>query len=481
MRTMWLCVSAATVATAVLIWRWWVAVGIPPLPQAAVSAVAVATWLAVCTVILRRIIGNWPTAVLAVSIGSVVVAGVSAAGADSRLPNVGLVAGGVVLATGMLAIASRSTTLWSAWKTGLPAAGVVVLAALAAAGWPDLSQLVWDGSDQDAIAAMLSSLLRLEFDTFYFTLGLPALLAPVGFALNGWETIDRHILAGAINLVVLPATVMVVLPTAIGLCVRAIRGRWRSALVVAAVMSAYLLMPPGYVPERNAMLVPLRLSGLVYGPEVVGLIMIAVSVWMLARRRWDPILLGILAGLGAVTHERHALLLLPAALLLFTLGNRYETVKTGLVAAAVTVPQVLYWRVVYGGWLLPNRMHVWEGGRAADRAEAYASRYNTAISGDPVDSVYLAANLPQVTTGLLWLLVLAATAAVLLWLLDRSRWRVWAYTATVTLATVTVAAAWINLTVSWRYAWWAAPATGLALAGVARRLQPDVQAWSRRS
>jgi hypothetical protein len=99
------------------------------------------------------------------------------------------------------------------------------------------------------------------------------------------------------------------------------------------------------------------------------LLLTAVGAYVLTRRTWSWLVLGVTIGSILAVHERHLLIAVPLMGLLFTLDRR-SALRTGLVAADFMVPQLVYFRLVYGGWLFPNRSHAWEKRTAAWTARA---------------------------------------------------------------------------------------------------------------
>jgi hypothetical protein len=337
----------------------------------------------------------------------------------------------------------------------------------------DIGNLVWEGSDQTSYTLLSRQLLRFQFQDFYFLVGVPALLSPVTFLLMGLSHADALTFANAVNVVVFPIQIGVFLPLSIGLLARAASpmsrkpGFWTAGLV-GAVFLTYITFPPAFVPERNARLVPLRLVGGVLGPEILGLLFIAVAVAVLAMplKQWDPVLVGSVLGVALISAERHWLLVAPFLILMFTLRSReHLPSKTMAVATAIAVPQFLYFRLAYGSWFFPNRTSV-QLARIDERAVSYQDRYDFPISGEALDISYLDTNLPQILVQNWWLYALLLAGVIGAFLIRPVQWRLWSYCISAALITLFMSAIWINIDVTWRYNWWIAPLSAVPFAAV---------------
>jgi hypothetical protein len=366
----------------------------------------------------------------------------------------------LVLAGGLAAAAVVvAMTRWirEVWLTGLPAVVVLVTVVVGVAdtsAWPDL---VWERADQIALTETAFSLLAGDANRFHYLLALPAGLAAI-ITVSGFSGTAIDV-ANSLNLVLLPVTVGVIVPASFGLFGRSVvRGPsatvWATLLAIPTAL--YLAFPPDWVPERNAALVPLRLTGLVYAPEVLALLLAAIGAYVLARRTWSWTILGVTMGSIVAVHERHLLIAAPLVCLLFTLDRRCAA-RTSLVAAACLVPQLMYFRLVYGGWFFPNRSHVWDQ-RTASWARRASDRYDVGTDApNRLDLAYVSTNLPDVLAGTWWLWLPAAVGFVAALLLRRSDWRLWLFCGALTAVVVVSSAAYINLVVQWRYNFLAIP------------------------
>lgn len=380
-----------------------------------------------------------------------------------------LLMSGAVLAGLMLWPVTSHRTLGEFWREGIPAS-ILLLVALVAAGMASagVQSFIWDGADQIEYAAIARKLLSYDFGRFYFLLGVPATLAPAALMLEGGQYADRLQYANAMNQLMLIPQLAVALPLAIGCLARSASGRlarWRivGALGIALVMQAYLLLPPSYVPERNASLVPLRLTGAVIGPDVIGLLFVAVAAWALVRRTVNPVIVGVISGLTLMASERHVVLVVPLFLVLLTLpSERTKAFIASGLAAAVLLPQFLYFRLSYGSWVFPNRQAI-QAQRVEDRITSYADQYDFQISGEAFDWRYLPTNLERIVTENWWMWLLLLIGAVLAFRFRREAWRAWLYAVGVSTLLLVISSGWINIVVTWRYLWWTAPLTGLLL------------------
>jgi len=474
-------------AVALPVAHWWTVTGVPRWTLALASLVGLALFLALAVAVLRRVLVDthhplWRS-VIVVSCTSAAVTAASWAGvATTSTPPVALLAVGSVAAAIGVSLIRHHEGLWGAWLIGAPATLLLVGGVWALVpGTPPLGELVWSTSDQTALANMTRLLLEFGFAPFYYMAGSSVVLAPAAFGVGAWNIPDAQVLANILNLLMLPSTVAVVVPVALGLCGRAVVGPGRRATTattaaIGAVLLAYAILPPDFVLERNAELVPLRLSGLVFGPEIVGLLFVAVAVAVLAdpSRPWSPVLVGSLTGLAAISTERNLLLVLPFALLLLTVpGQRARIARAGAVAVAVVLPQLLYFRLRYDSWIFPNRHQPWAEERADRAVSLYSENYDFPIEGRPLDTAYLSTNLPATLAGNWWLLGLLVLGVAIAWSLDPRRWRLWAFCLGVSTALVLLSAAFINIVVSWRYNFLVAPLAAVpALAAVS-------MTWSR--
>lgn len=382
---------------------------------------------------------------------------------------------GVGGAAAALWVVNRHQGLRAAWQVGAPVTVALLLGVVLLTGVStDIGGLVWAGSDQGELASTTRDLLEMNITASYFELGVPLLIMPAGFVVNAWEFVDRVALANSINVLLMPFHLFVVLPTCIGLLSRSIapdarRLRTGVAALIALVLAAYLVFPPGFVPERNASLVPLRLMGAVFGPEVLGLVSISTAAVILSnpRRDWNPLLVGLVLGVAGISHERHLLLIAPFVGLMLTVREkRLETFKTIFYTGLIVVPQFAFWAIAHGSWWFPNRGSVWSSAWASERAEEFSGSFGQTIDGSAMSVDYLVTNLPIVIEGSMWLFFLFVVSLGAVAVMDPERWRLWSFCGAAGILSLLIACSWINVVATWRYLWCLAPLTAILVCGV---------------
>lgn len=390
----------------------------------------------------------------------------------------------------------RPRRIW--WQLG----GAVVLWNVALAAYlvvgPDLPPwglLVWETSDQADFYEMSVSLLRGRFERFDYQLGMPALVAPASLLTS--HGVDdptlptgRGLLAGAnlANTFLLPVFAIVVLPAFLWLVARAachgIGVRARSVHVgvgmalTAVAVHAYLLRPPDYVAARNASLVPRRVLGLVFSMEPLGFVALAAGLVVLARRdrTWSPAVVGLLAGLTATLSERFIpTILLFVAVLFAVRAQRRLAIRAAAVGFLAFLPQLLYFRLVYGGWWFPNRAVQWGVLRPALWSQTATERFGLPEGTIPrrVSLDYVATNGTDMLDAHGAVIVLLAVSVAILLILHPRQWPLWLFCVGHIAVTGLLSAMYINIVVTWRYNTAALPAIALlviaALAAVASR------------
>jgi hypothetical protein len=489
-------VATGTVAVGSVLFatlRWWSAASPPRSSIAVASVLGILIFVVFCVLLTRRLLAGLPKAYLrsVQIVASVLIAFtlVSWVGFDWLFGFGGLLGLGISFSLVTVFVIRHHRGAWEAWLVGIPAAaGLLAGLVLFTDVSTDIGNLVWASSDQGVYAGIADQLFRFRFGDFYYLLGLPALLSPVAFLLAAQSYADGLAFANAVNVVVLPLQIGIVLPLSIGLLARAASpmrrkpGFWTAGLI-GAVFLCYLALPPGFVPERDARLIPLRLVGGVLGPEILGLLFLAVALAVLARpgEKWDPVLVGSILGFAVVSAERHGLLVAPFLLLMLSLRNRYRlAAKTTAVAIAIAMPQFLYFKLAYGSWLFPNRTSL-QLERIDIRAVAYQDRYDFPISGEAFDVSYLDTNLPQIIFQNWWLYALLLAGVIVAFLMRPDHWRLWSYCLSVAFATVLMSAIWINIDVTWRYTWWVASLSAVPFAMVTNTYMRSLLAREGRS
>jgi hypothetical protein len=253
--------------------------------------------------------------------------------------------------------------------------------------------------------------------------------------------------------------------------VRPAAARVGAGIVVAAgLVFAYALVVPPYVPDRHAGLVPRRLLGLVYGAEPLGYVALAGAMLVLARRDrpWNPVAVGLLTGLALTLHERFA----PSAALFLVLllvvqrAHWRRAPAAAAAALAAFLPQLLYFRLVYGGWLFPNRDAQWDNGgdgeqwlvTARERFGLPRAEHPSRISVD-----YLGVNgADMLATYWPALVALVLAVVVLLWRRPR-QWPLWLFCVGHIVLTALISGMYINVVVTWRYIGVVLPAVAVLL------------------
>lgn len=464
------------VSCVVVTWRY--ALGEPGWPETIAAGASATALIVVSSLVAAQLLGfsrhRLCRSVRLVAYTVVLIALLSLLGIDGQSVATLFVLG-VGGAAAALWVVHRHEGLRAAWQVGAPVTvplllGIVLLTGVST----DIGGLVWAGSDQGELASTTRDLLEMNSTTSYFGLGVPLLIMPAAFVVNAWEFVDRLALANTINVLLMPFHLLVVLPTCIGLLSRSVapdrrRLRTGTAALVALVLAAYLVFPPGFVPERNASLVPLRLMGAVFGPEVLGLVAISTAAVILSnpRRDWNPLLVGLILGVAGISHERHLLLIAPFVGLLLTVREkRLEAFKTIFYAGLIVGPQFAFWAIAQGSWWFPNRGSVWSGAWASERSEEFSAFFGQTIDGSAMGVGYLLTNLPIVIEGSLWLFFLFVVSLGAVAVMDPERWRLWSFCGAAGILSLLIASSWINVVATWRYLWWLAPLTAILVCGV---------------
>ncbi len=444
------------VAVAMLIARWWYVVGIPPLNIGIPVVVVIAGLVYLAIDVLRRVVFSDIVATSIILITVLASTIISWSGFIKQNPtSFTLTTVGLFFTVILITVIRHNATLWKSWKEGLIGAVILFIGLFLLGITQPYGEWVWSSADQLHIAGTARSLLVFNFDLFHFQLGLPLLLAPFIMIANLWQVQDAHLLANLLNSMVLPVHIIIIVPLIIGLIVRTVADKYRVLYGAVAGMGllAYRLFPPAFVPSRNEAIVPLGFYGLIYSPEIIGLLFVAIAVRVLYRLSWNPVVVGALAGITLWTSERHLLVVGPLLALLFTVPTkRMDALRTSVVAGLVMIPQLLYFRIFYKGWLFPNREYIWE--RHAERwVGAVENRYGFIPVELPerIDLAYLPTNLPQVLIGNWWWLTLFIGVIIAAFYILNRKWRLWVFCSIVVASHIILSTVYINIVVSWRY------------------------------
>jgi hypothetical protein len=381
----------------------------------------------------------------------------------------GLVIGfGPVLAVAVavaLARPDRGKVLRFGWSALVWAGAVTLYWALTDS--PSIDRLVWDASDQVHYHRIGINLLQGQVIEFRYMIGLPLLLG--AFDVLGGVRDGSIPATQDVNVVALPTFLLLVGPvvvhcaaSAIGRATRRVGATAYGAFSVAVTggLIAYAAISPGWVPARNADLVPRRLLGLVFAPEPLTAAFYAGALWIVAtagdRRpgRWDATAVGLASGIVILLREPNVALVALTAVL--AVRSREVLVRVGVaaVAAAVVVAgQLLVWQSTFGKLLAPNREAQWdEPIRRLKWSRIAAERYGYEGSAPPrVSWDWAATNLRIVIGPYAVVLVVVGLLALVALLRHREQWRLWFLVVAFTAGTVLFNASYINIEVLFRY------------------------------
>ncbi|MGO4706741.1 hypothetical protein AB4072_13315 [Microvirga sp. 2MCAF38] len=159
------------------------------------------------------------------------------------------------------------------------------------------------------------------------------------------------------------------------------RARWFGylgvPLVLALLFVLYVVQTPGWMADRNAILGSRRLVGLVFGPEILSLLIFtfftAIAVQGAALTKHRAILLGALAGFAIIVSERNVAFAGPIFLVAM-LNTRPRNLKNivatmacfGASAAVLLSAYPLYTKLVFGQFFMSTRNLYWEGAKRGD-------------------------------------------------------------------------------------------------------------------
>jgi hypothetical protein len=498
------------VAVALLVDAWREVVD-PDGAAVAFGALAVATVLALVWYLDHCLFRPDPERIGLYLVGlgttTAAVAAVAWLGAHDVLefPSMRLLAVGVCLARPLVGAVQTSLRPRATWWQLLGAIVVwnVVLAVYVTFGTdlPSWGVLVWEGSDQGALIRQTHALVHGDFGTFTYQIGLSVLLAPgavlaetaIGVpplreTIGGAPNSVTH--ANLVNTLFVPIYAVVVMPAVIWgvaqAALRSVADRVTSARVaVGAVLTAvivvgYTWLPPDHVPARHADLVPRRLLGLVFSMEPLGMLALAGAMLLLARRddAWHAVPAGVVAGYMAMLSERFIpTVLLFIGLLLLMKAHRRRALIVAAVAFLAFLPQLLYFRFAYGGWLFPNRETQWVSqDKAAAWSEHTQARFGLAEGAEPsrMSLDYLATNGADMVQGH-WpmLILLTVSLGVLCWRRPR-QWPLWSFCAGHIVIVGLMSAVYINIVVTWRYNGIVLPAVALLVVAALWTVVTDV-------
>jgi hypothetical protein len=325
-------------------------------------------------------------------------------------------------------------------------------------------RLIWSGADQQRYFELTRDILAGRFRRTLYPPGTALVFAPMLLLIGGGK-------AQALNLALVPllsagcwTAIVYALTRAVESSVSDARRKLARAVTpvaLAALVVIYVARSYGG-PLDNAYEVlrgSRRLFGLVFAPEPLQLLFVALSLGLVLRASrepgaFNPWFWGAFSGLMLAVAERSFFIVVPLFAVLATCrGNFVRTVFAGLGFSAVLLPLFAYFRLVYGAWLFPNRAQRWETRSERFWRERALERYGwDEVASPPQYSfTYFPSNFPAMFGEYGWALVLALACTLFLLLRRREPSRAWLYACALLVLHFVLVLGYIGHTVSFRY------------------------------